>query len=409
MIILADARKLGAVRTLDPGVLSMYLTVPLDPAELRGLPVRVDELIAEAENVGSGHVADEDRSLVREKLDISVREWLGRSVAVFACAGAGLFESFRLPCRVPDRAVLGTTPHVRPLLAAVQRCPAYRVAVVDRKHARLFHVAGDETEAVTAPVAASVRDTGFGGWDGLQAYRVQHRAARLARQHYQDTAIMLEKAMADGKPEPLVIGGRDEAVPQLLACLPSGIRERFAGSFAADARTVTAARVRELAAPLVTRWAERRADLLAEEVATLPPGRLAAAGLRACLAAVNARAMQTLIVPDDGLVPGFECGRCGALSVDADTCPDWATAARPIPDLIDEMVTRTLEDGGHVCLVHDGPGRIAARLRFQQPSSERAARGANTRSRPAIGLDSARGGDSRGRGFRRDREREWVA
>ena len=87
-------------------------------------------------------------------------------------------------------------------------------------------------------------------------------------------------------------------------------------------------------------------------------------GLSAFLAAVNACGVQSLIVPDDGLVPGYKCGRCGALSVDADRCPDWGTAALPVPDVIEEMVTRTLQDGGQVCPVHDGRSRIAARLRF---------------------------------------------
>jgi hypothetical protein len=34
-----------------------------------------------------------------------------------------------------------------------------------------------------------------------------------------------------------------------------------------------------------------------------------------------------------------------------------------VPDLIEEMVSRTLEDGGQVLVVHDGPGQIAVRLR----------------------------------------------
>ena len=205
---------------------------------------------------------------------------------------------------------------------------------------------------------------GFGGWYGLETYRVQQRAAQLARHHYQDTAAMLEKVMAQGEHEPLVIGGHDDGIRQLFASLPPGIQERFAGSFAADARTITAARARELAAPLVAHWAAQRAERLAGQVAAMPPGGLAATGLPACLAAVNACAVQTLIVPDDGLIPGYECGRCGALSVAADRCPDWGTTALPVPDVIEEMVTRTLEHDGQVCPVHDGPSRIAARLRF---------------------------------------------
>jgi hypothetical protein len=85
-------------------------------------------------------------------------------------------------------------------------------------------------------------------------------------------------------------------------------------------------------------------------------------GLTACLAAINAGAVETLVVPYDGSVPGYECGRCGALGLAADCCPDWGTAALPVPDLIEEMISRTLEDGGQVLVVDDAPGRIAARL-----------------------------------------------
>ena len=53
-------------------------------------------------------------------------------------------------------------------------------------------------------------------------------------------------------------------------------------------------------------------------------------------------------------------GRCGALGLAADCCPDWGTAALPVPDLIEEMISRTLEDGGQVLVVHDAPGTAAS-------------------------------------------------
>jgi hypothetical protein len=38
-------------------------------------------------------------------------------------------------------------------------------------------------------------------------------------------------------------------------------------------------------------------------------------------------------------------GRCGALSTGSDDCPDWGTAARAVPDVLEEMVQRTLDEG----------------------------------------------------------------
>ena len=67
-------------------------------------------------------------------------------------------------------------------------------------------------------------------------------------------------------------------------------------------------------------------------------------------------------MPEDGLVPGYECGRCGALSTDADSCPDWGTAPLPVPDVIEEMVARALEDGAQVWVIRGAYSPISARL-----------------------------------------------
>ena len=78
-------------------MVSLCLTAPLNPAELRGLPARAEGLIAAAESAASGRrrAAPEDRDSVREKLQLSARDWLGRTVAMFACADAG--DRHRVP------------------------------------------------------------------------------------------------------------------------------------------------------------------------------------------------------------------------------------------------------------------------------------------------------------------------
>ena len=104
--------------------------------------------------------------------------------------------------------------------------------------------------------------------------------------------------------------------------------------------------------------------ILAGEILGQAPGRLAAAGLPACLTAVNEGAVACLLVAHEGMIPGFVCGRCGALSTGSDECPDWGTAARAVPDLLEEMVQRALDDDGQVTVIRDAPFIIAAKLRF---------------------------------------------
>ena len=93
---------------------------------------------------------------------------------------------------------------------------------------------------------------------------------------------------------------------------------------------MTTARARDLTSPAIARQSELRARRTAETILAMPPGRRSAVGLPACLAAVSAGPVPALVVPRDGLVAGYECGRCGTLGLDADDCcPDWGTAALP--------------------------------------------------------------------------------
>jgi hypothetical protein len=80
-------------------------------------------------------------------------------------------------------------------------------------------------------------------------------------------------------------------------------------------------RVRELAAPVIVRWTERQAQRLVGEILAVQAGG-------------------------------------------PDNCPDWGTAALHVPDLIEEMVSRVLEDGGEISVSCDGSSSIAARLHF---------------------------------------------
>ena len=100
-------------------MLSLYLAVP--PSANLTAPAR--ELIAAAGAACGQPLAARDRDWVLEKLPPCAGDCPGHTVAVFACAGSGLFEAIPLPCLLPERGVLGVRPHIRPLLLAWQRCP----------------------------------------------------------------------------------------------------------------------------------------------------------------------------------------------------------------------------------------------------------------------------------------------
>lgn len=363
------SRLLG-IRSPDHGVLSVYLTVPRDPAQRRGIPAHLDDLLAAADHGGGeqawARVRRHEAPVIRQLVTTNAQAWRGRSVAVFACTALDLLEAVPLRGNVTERAVLACRPYVRPLLAEAQRCPSYLAAVVDRRNAWLFRASGEGIDAGDHLVSQTVASRRFGGWHGFQSYGNDQRARKLARQHYTATASAVADAVAAGGYGPIVIGGHETEAGEFLACLPAALRGRVAGSFVIDPHTMTPARVRKLADEVVGRWEDARERQLAAALADQTPTSMTAIGLDACVVAANQHAVQLLMVPDDQVKPGFSCAHCGALAVTGDGCPACGAATQPVGDVIEELAVKVTEDGGSVHPMRSSSvlREVAARRRF---------------------------------------------
>lgn len=373
MITRADTDKLRTMRTPGSAVLSLYLSIPLDLAEHRSLPARIRELVKAAALPPRGvpPAGDKDLSAVTRLVSERSHDWLGHCVAIFASAGTGLLEAIPLPGQATEQAYVADRPQVRPLLAALQRAPGYRVALVDVQHAWVFAISNGSIETVAERTGPEVRKTGFAGWYGLEAYRIQQRVLELSRQHYKDTIALLERT-ADAGGGPLVIGGYDSEIRQFRALLPRTVADRVAGTINVDLQTVTPGRVRELANPVIARWAATAQERAVQGVLSQPPWVAAVTGLDDCAAASRARAIADLVLPDGKPLPGFSCDQCGALSSEDSgcDCEDPQAQCRAVPDVFEELADRTLDLGGEVTLVREAPFTVGARLRFPVPAPQ---------------------------------------
>ena len=217
-------------------------------------------------------------------------------------------------------------------------------------------------ETIARQVDRGPRSASFGGWYGLQAYRIQRRITQLGRHHYLQTAAILERAAGSGRRVPLVIGGHQDSVAGLAA----GAAARGAGGLRRELHRRPACpdrgRGRELAGPVIEGWVARRERELAEEILGGPAtgrGRTARMPCRGRPGVVD-----HLLVAHEGMIPG-SCGWLRRAGAPAAECPDCGTAARPVPDLLEEEnVQRTLDDNGRVTMIRDAPFSVAARLRF---------------------------------------------
>ncbi len=371
MISTDDVTKLLETRSTGAPVLSVYLNVPLDPAERRGIPARLDDLLASAQHnpadpAAPARARKAELAAIRDAVSLHAPEWLGHTVAIFACRDLGLLETIPLRSQASDHAVVGTRPYVRPLLAELRRSTCYAAVVVNRRHAWLYRVSGTGVEPLANVEGSTVGSRRFGGWHGFQAYRNTQRARKLASQHYAATIAALETAMSDSGCGPIVLGGHEAETANFLDTLPANLRERVAGTFVIDPHTMTPARVRRLADEVVDRWEDAREAAVAAQITGQPTDGMAAIGLPACLDAANEHAIQVLVVPDDLVVPGFVCGRCSSLSAAGGACAVCGGPTSAVPDVVEELAVKVTGDGGTVEPVRDSGTRtgLAARRRF---------------------------------------------
>ena len=373
--------RLVAFRPSGAPVLSVYVSVPYEPGDLKGLHGRFTSLLQSAQEEIDFDELDHDAreslrfdlKLVAEEVAPGADRFKGRGLAVFACHGADLFERVVLPRPVRERVVIDATPYLRPLLAVLDECHRYCVVVVEREHSWIYEFfMGSLEEAKKVHGRALRAPNHAGGWQGWKEDRTHHKAALLARRHYRETAARVDEVMRRTAAELLIVGGHQETVAEFLPFLPHPIRTRVAGTFTVDPATMSPGQVRERADEIAAAHERREEErLVTETLELVAAGGFAAAGLEWCLMAANEQAVQLLLVHGDEQAPGRVSDRCGWLGLDEDECPVCGEPTRKTVDVIDEMATAVLDTDGRIEHVYaDTPldrHVVAAQLRFPVP------------------------------------------
>jgi peptide chain release factor subunit 1 len=370
----------------DPSVLSVYVSIPADPGEIRGVRAHVESVLQPvSELVASRQLAHAPRESLRadvarimEELPPRGQELLGRTIAVFACRQVGLYREAIVARPVRERAVVDETPYVRPLLAVLDESHRYCTVVVTSEVSWIYEFYMGELEEAGRVGAWGPRKPKPEGWH-LSERRDDHRAEELARRHLKDTAAATEEFMQKRDAELLILGGHTEIIPEFVPFLSKPLQQKVAGTFAIDPNTMSPGQVREHADAIVEAYERgEESRLVGEAFERVAAGGLGAVGLEWCLLAVNEHAVELLLVNDDDTAPGRACDNCGWLGLgEAGTagaeavCPVCGAATRPTPDVIDEMAEKVVDTSGrveHVYAETQLPDQVvAAFLRFPVP------------------------------------------
>ena len=361
-----------AARVGDPAVSSLYLDTdgahrPVRAEVEAAFEQLVHTLVTQARAQGNRILAEAvDGDCQR------MRDWLGagwdrsgtRGLALFSSSRQGWFEAVPLAWPVADAAGLGPRPRIAPLVAALDAHRPLLVALIDRRRLRVFGF--EERELSELPGLTDLEprmvdtDVELGGFD--------HQHEEAARVHYRRAAERIETVLAIRAGGQWMIGGPDEAVAGLEACLQPSASQQLAGRVSVRVSaplTEIAEAAREAEEGVRLR---RHVDAVRTLENSAGPGQTSSVGLDATLRAVDDRRVGTLLVAEGFAAPGARCPACGYLGTNVWRCPRCGTTPVAVDDIVELAIDEAVAQHAAVQFVGAGGldrfGGIAANDRF---------------------------------------------
>jgi len=359
-------------------VLSVYVNRVGTPRDRTSTGARLSELLRPVREVAEGGGLSHDAAMSLRSDVKTVQNLADRidadpaSVAVFSCHGADWFHYVPVSRPVWDVARIGNRAYLRPLRVAEQE---FRSAVVifDPRRSVLYVKSGAVFTEAGEVIEESVRKSNYGGFAGYEERGVRSHADAVVQRHFKETADLVFRNFQSEGFDFLFLGGHQDSIDEGAKLLHPYVQERVAGSFVIDTHTMTPALVKEQLIVLEqAAVADREADRVRELLDTAGAGGPAVLGISDVLAAVNARAINRLIVSGRFTKEGTVCEGCGWLARNGTNCPVCGSVTRPTDDLVDEIIETTIGESGEVLQVSIASAldrqAIGALLRFPLPA-----------------------------------------
>jgi peptide chain release factor subunit 1 len=146
-------------------------------------------------------------------------------LALFACAGAGLFDAVPLAAPIHENKLyISEQPHLYPLARLIDEYPRCAVLLADTHSARIFVFAGNAVERTEAIEGVKTRRHKMGGWS--QA-RYQRHTENYHVHHAKEVADTLARIVRDEGIGSVVVAGDEVIVPLLREQMPKDLIERI--------------------------------------------------------------------------------------------------------------------------------------------------------------------------------------
>ena len=277
----------------------------------------------------------------------------GRGVAFFACDEIGLFEQLGTAITLPNSVHVDDNAYVRPLARVRDENDRFVIALVSAHKSRFFFAQIGLVEEVYELEGDELEVTDFASKDQRQDMKADLKRAMARRSAHACNLITKELEARH-----VVYSATSDMEADFLDGLDQATRQRADASFSCDVNA-SSAEVSD-AAGEVQREVEAREELeTLGKVQELLSSR-AVAGLDDTLDMLNQQRVMTLVVDDNETIPGGVDPASGMLTTQTEgTYEATGGEVRAVPDLVELMLNKAMEQGASLELVRSPAAREA--------------------------------------------------
>lgn len=349
-------------------VLSVYLNT--NPAERT-----TDDSMLQLRSLLKGIDLIEDAEAVKGYFDYQY-DWMGhRSAVVFSCVQDDFFKSIPLAVDVRNQVHVENQPYIKPLASLYDAYSGYGVILVDQQKARFFSFHMGDLGGEEVFSGQDVQRLKHGGGSQTTGRRSgdigdAEYSDKVSDRNMREAAKRANRFLKKHDVRRVLIGGTEKNISTFREYLPKSWQSLIVGTFPMD-MNASYHEVQKRALKIGKEAEEKREEKLVETVITeAAKGRNGLLSFDEILSAVREGRVQTLVVEDDFIEPGYQCAGCGYITTQEITsCPFCSEAFHKIDDAVEMAVREVLQAGGSIEVLESNEelakhGGIGALLRY---------------------------------------------
>jgi len=354
------------------GVISIYLDTDSARQSVEAIKLTARGLLK-----GIQPPREKEAQIIERYLDHSY-DWSKPGLAMFCGRGGDFFRVYRSPVPFRNRMRLTARPYIKPLAHLLDHYAHFGVVLVDRMGGRFFEYHLGELQSSDSYTGEEVRRLKSGAGTSSVGRRGGAADAgpkggkhedEVAARNMRECAARANTFFATRPIRRLFLGGTNENVAQFREMLPKQLQSCLVGAFPIE-RDASEAEVRQRALNLLREVnAEREAQLVERLITLDAQGANAATGLDRTLQAVSDKRVETLIISDGFIAPGYLHPSSGFLVANLALSPLGEADMIETADVVEAAMAQVVTQGGHVEIIAENPaledaGRIGAILHY---------------------------------------------